>query len=112
MNPTRNAITNNTKIAAVIHFSTRFNKFMTHPLLSLPEILFLVHPGVIPSCLVHPWQLRRFLFDPEVRVVSSSKVDQMQTTPLLFCRRRSARWLSRTFPLSSRWQAIRYLHQC
>src|SRR6267378_4111700 len=31
MSPTRNASSNNTKIAPVIHFSTRFNTFITHP---------------------------------------------------------------------------------
>src|SRR3954469_21329766 len=74
MNPARNASTTNTKIAPVIHFITRFNNFITHP----PTFILSYLPGVIPSsCLVPPWHLHRFLFDPRVRVVSSLKVDQM-----------------------------------
>src|SRR3954464_12677146 len=88
MNPARNASSTNTKIAPVIHFITRFNNFITHP----PTFILSYLPGVIPSsCLVPAWHLHRFLFDPRVRVVSSLKVDQMQTTPLLFCRSRSAK---------------------
>src|SRR4029077_15744215 len=104
MNPTRNASSNNTKIAPVIHFSTRFHRLRGRFVLGLSFIiethsfqyslaatsqLYLLcrssrslHSGVIPSsCPLHRCHLWRLVFDPGVRVVSSLKVDQMQTTP-------------------------------